>query len=139
MKSKKLTLLTILLLVASDFIEAQIMFSFKMVSMIIPPEATAILSPSVVGPLLRDVIHSPFLWLGLLGMISSFVIWSAILSNIDLSVAYPLGSLSFVLIPVISVLFLDEQISALRWLGIGFITFGIVMLSFDGRTKRGVA
>lgn len=136
MKHKGLTFLTIFLLVASDFIEALIMFSFKKVSMLVPEEATAAALLSNVAPLLSEVAQSPFLWLGVLGMVSSFIVWSAVLSNIDLSVAYPMGSLSFVLIPVVSILFLGEEISALRWVGIAFITFGIVMLSLDGRKTK---
>ena len=82
MKHKGLTFLTIFHLIASDFIEALIMFSFKKVSMLVPEEATASALLSNVAPLLSDVVQSPFLWLGMLGMVSSFIVWSAVLSNI---------------------------------------------------------
>ena len=129
MISRGLNLRIIVLLIATDLIEALIMFSFKMVSMVISTEMP-------IGLLVRALVQSPFLWLGVLSMLSSFIIWTTILSNIDLSVAFPLGSLTFVLVPVFSIIFLHEQISLLRWVGIGCISAGIVLLAYNKKPEK---
>ena len=65
------------------------------------------------------------LGLYLLGTVS----WIAVLSRIDLSVAYPLGSLNYVLITVLSATVLQEAIPPLRWAGTFFILVGILVVA----------
>jgi len=47
------------------------------------------------------------------------------LSKLDLSVAYPMVGLGYVLVLLISWLFLHETVSALRWLGVLLIFAGV--------------
>jgi drug/metabolite transporter (DMT)-like permease len=70
-----------------------------------------------------------FFWLGLVLYISNFFLWMKILSKIDLSVALPLASSSYILIPVAAVFFLHEFVSPLRWLGLALIVVGIYFIS----------
>jgi undecaprenyl phosphate-alpha-L-ara4N flippase subunit ArnE len=66
----------------------------------------------------------------------TFIIWSTILSKIDLSVAVPIASFSYILVPLVSIIFLHEKISALRWLGIFFILAGVIFVSLSSREKE---
>ena len=72
---------------------------------------------------------SPCLWLGIAIYTVSFFIWIAILSRIELSIAIPLSSAMYALVPIFAVIFLHEVISPLRWLGIVSIITGTYVVS----------
>jgi multidrug transporter EmrE-like cation transporter len=58
------------------------------------------------------------------------LIWLIVLSQADLSYALPLfGGLAYLLIPLISWLFLGEPITLVRWLGISLIAGGMYLAS----------
>jgi multidrug transporter EmrE-like cation transporter len=59
----------------------------------------------------------------------SSLFWIAVLSKVNLSLAYPMLALNYVLIPLAAWLFLGEQIPSLRWLGVGIIIIGIIIIS----------
>jgi len=59
----------------------------------------------------------------------SFFIWLVVLSNIDLSYAYPLVSVNFVLVALFSKLFFKERISKRRWLSIAVILIGVILVT----------
>jgi uncharacterized membrane protein len=50
--------------------------------------------------------------------------WLLALSTIEVSKAYPVLALSFVLTTFLSMAVLKERVSSVRWLGIGLITIG---------------
>ncbi len=59
----------------------------------------------------------------------SSLFWIVVLSKIDLSLAYPMLALNYVLVPLTAWLFLNEQVPPLRWLGIGVVIIGVVVIS----------
>ncbi len=59
----------------------------------------------------------------------SSLFWIVVLSKIDLSLAYPMLALNYVLVPLTACLFLGEQVPALRWMGIGVVIVGVVIIS----------
>ena len=59
----------------------------------------------------------------------SSLFWIVVLSRINLSLAYPMLALNFVLVPLTAWLLLGEQVPPLRWLGIGIIVAGVVIIS----------
>jgi drug/metabolite transporter (DMT)-like permease len=64
--------------------------------------------------------------------IGSFLTWMLILRSSKLSLAFPLSSLVFVVVLMVSWLGLGESISPLHWLGVVVIIGGIVLLA-DGK------
>ncbi len=72
---------------------------------------------------------SPFIWAGIAVYALNFFLWIVILSHIDLSVAMPIGSMTYLMIPFLAIFFLKEQITFLRWIGIAFIVAGIYFVS----------
>jgi drug/metabolite transporter (DMT)-like permease len=64
--------------------------------------------------------------------IGSFLTWMLILRSSKLSLAFPLSSLVFVVVLMVSWLGLGESISPLHWLGVCVIIGGIVLLA-DGK------
>jgi len=68
---------------------------------------------------------SAYVWLGVFVFLINFFIWITILSRIDLSIAHPVGSSSYIFVPLLSLVFLHEAVSPLRWMGIVLIIAGI--------------
>lgn len=75
------------------------------------------------------IFLNPFVIVGLLAYFFGVFFWLYGLSKIDLSFAFPFVSLSYVLVFVLSWLFLGEHISALRWIGLATICAGVFILS----------
>lgn len=77
---------------------------------------------------LLTAFTSPFILSGIFLYGLSAILWVIILSKIDLSVAYPSLSLGYILILLVSALFLGESVSAIRFLGVFLIVAGIVFI-----------
>lgn len=80
-------------------------------------------------------VTSPFIWAGIFVYVLSFFTWIIVLSKVDLSVALPLASTDYVIIPVLAIVFLGEQVTLLRWAGIGAIVSGIYFVSKSGKRE----
>jgi drug/metabolite transporter (DMT)-like permease len=76
---------------------------------------------------------SPLVWLGLALYGVGALAWILVLTRLDLSLAYPFLALNFVLIAIVSRLFLGETIPALRWGGIAVICVGILLIARSAR------
>lgn len=66
------------------------------------------------------------LWLGLgLGLfVAETLMYTGALTFLDVSTAYPIGSLSFVAVTVLSHFILGERVTRHRWIGVGLILLG---------------
>ncbi len=62
----------------------------------------------------------------LLGL--GLLFWLGILINTDLSLAYPLLSLNYVLVMISAKIFFNEPVPKVRWLGNAIIVVGIFIL-----------
>jgi len=69
------------------------------------------------------------LGLGLYGV--STIVFIFALKFGELTIVYPLTSLTYVWITIISKKFLNERISVQRWLGIGLIITGIALMNIQ--------
>ena len=78
---------------------------------------------------IRKILKRPEIGLGLLSMAIGLIAWLAALSNADLNIVFPLGSLQYILILFASRFFLSEKIDAPRALGTLFIAGGIVLIA----------
>ncbi len=70
--------------------------------------------------------------LGIIFLAGFFFLWLAILSWCDLSFVLPLTALSYVLTAILSVVFLGENVSALRWAGTVLICIGVALVTKSG-------
>ena len=75
------------------------------------------------------VLRSPWVLLGLMMYGIGALSWVVVLSRLDLSIAYPFLALNFVLVALVSWLLLGESIPGLRWVGIGCICVGILLIA----------
>ncbi len=71
------------------------------------------------------LFSNPFVLLGFASYGVSSIGYLMALSKLDLSVAYPMVGIGYVLVMLISWLFLREQVSAARWLGALLIFAGV--------------
>lgn len=78
-----------------------------------------------------QALGSPLVWAGLMLYGLSAVLWLWVLSRLDVSLAYPMVSLGFVVTLVVGVLFLGEPFSWLRGAGCGLILAGVALLALD--------
>jgi drug/metabolite transporter (DMT)-like permease len=72
---------------------------------------------------------SPLVITGIILYALNFFLWIIILTKIDLSLAVPLGSTTYALIPFSAVVFLHEKISMMEVAGIFCVILGILVLS----------
>ena len=136
MFKKKVTFKILLLLIASDILETAVHFFFKKSTLTASHCQVTDLATAIV--FFKIVFSSLFLWAGLLTVVTVFILWSLILSKIDLSVAVPIASFSYILVPTVSIIFLHEKITSARWLGVFFVLAGVVFVSISSkeRTER---
>lgn len=78
---------------------------------------------------IQRTITTPFVLIGFGAYALSSVLWLAVLSLLDISVAYPVLSIGYVGVVLISALFLQENVSLIRWLGVLVICFGVYLIS----------
>lgn len=74
-------------------------------------------------------LTTPLVLLGLFLYVLSALIWLIVLSRTELSFAYPFIGLSYILILIISWLFLGEDVRLIRWLGTLIICLGVILIS----------
>lgn len=78
------------------------------------------------GPatLFLSFVRSVWFWLAMAAMAFGLLAWLLALTTIQVSKAYPVLALSFVLTTILSMVVLKERVSNVRWFGIGLITIG---------------
>jgi multidrug transporter EmrE-like cation transporter len=86
---------------------------------------------AALGNTYMHAITSPLVWLGLMLYGASAVLWLWVLSRLDVSVAYPLVSLGFVITLTLGVLWLGEPFSWVRVAGCTLIVAGVSLLAFE--------
>ena len=80
-------------------------------------------------PFLAKTIVSPYILLGLLVTLLSTVFYLDLLSRYSLNLVYPLLSLMYIFAAIGGILFLEERLTILNWLGIVFICTGVGIIS----------
>ncbi|MEM3827402.1 MAG: EamA family transporter [Candidatus Micrarchaeaceae archaeon] len=68
------------------------------------------------------------LFLGLVAYFTSTLIYFYVLSRTHLSWAYSLGGLAYIFAVIFADLVLNENIPLLRWIGVGVIFVGVVLI-----------
>lgn len=88
--------------------------------------------PSQWGPMLWEATVSPTVVIGTALFIVFFVLWAVALSRADLSFVLPAVSFEVVLNVLFANWFLGEIISPIRWVGVAFISLGVLMVARSG-------
>ncbi len=78
---------------------------------------------------LPDLPRRAWLLLGVSAYGVEVLLYTEALRFLDVSVAFPLGSLCFVGVALLSRVFLGEAVGRIRWLGVGCIVAGAVLVA----------
>lgn len=62
----------------------------------------------------------------------SVVVWVVALSRVDVSIAYPLLSVGYVINALLAMWLFGESVSLQRWVGIGVILVGVALVARSG-------
>lgn len=77
---------------------------------------------------LKRATASKVIMLGALAMLLEVIVWLAFLSITPLNIAAPLSSANNIFILLASALFLKERVTSKRWLGVGLIITGMLLI-----------
>jgi drug/metabolite transporter (DMT)-like permease len=80
-------------------------------------------------PRLFSIIFNPFVFLGLSSFALSSILWLVILSRFQLSFVYPMVSLAYVAVAILSLFLFKESVTWVRWVGIFTICLGVFLIS----------
>lgn len=69
---------------------------------------------------------------GLFCYVLSVVVWIVALSRVDVSVAYPMLSVGYVVNALLAMWLFGEAVSMQRWLGIGVVLIGVTLIARSG-------
>jgi multidrug transporter EmrE-like cation transporter len=83
-------------------------------------------------PILMKVSFNPFIIAGLACYVLSVLVWLMVLSRVEVSFAYPLLSVGYVVTAFAGLLFFDENMGFIRWMGILVICLGVYLITRTG-------
>jgi drug/metabolite transporter (DMT)-like permease len=79
----------------------------------------------------KKMFLNVFVVLGFLFYGVSNLFWIVILNKLELSYAYPIVSLSYFFVALLSMVFFGEQVSFRRWVSIFIIILGVVVVGLS--------
>jgi drug/metabolite transporter (DMT)-like permease len=83
-------------------------------------------NPNTITP---QLFTSWALWGGIIATLTSLVSWLNALRSVPLIIAFNLGAVTYILVPLGSWVFLGEQVPPIRWLGITLVTLGVLLIA----------
>ena len=75
------------------------------------------------------VFTNIYLLSGMFSYVLSVILWMIVLSKVNVSLAYPLGSVGYIITTVLACLFFNEPITFQKVLGIIIICIGVFVLT----------
>jgi multidrug transporter EmrE-like cation transporter len=87
------------------------------------------LSMEAAWPVALKLMAEPWLWVGLFCYGISVVVWILALSRVDVSIAYPMLSIGYIVNAIAAWYLLGEALGPERITGIGIITVGVIVLA----------
>jgi uncharacterized membrane protein len=75
------------------------------------------------------VLTSGTIWMGIAMMLAFMVCHMLVLSWADYSFVMPFSAIAYALVPLLAYVFLHEEVSTARWIGIVLIVLGVVLIN----------
>jgi len=117
-------------------------FALVIVSVLLSSAAQILLKAGMAAPSVSGLAEAGSRWIylvtalthpmvlaGLAAYGASAIVWLLVLARLDLSMAYPFVALGFVLTALLAWWIHGEVINGSRWLGIGIIAFGVIIIA----------
>ena len=79
--------------------------------------------------LLIPMLCNLWLWSAMVCYAASVILWIVVLSKVEVSFAYPLLSIGYVVVALVGWRFFGESLSAIRFVGIVIICIGVYLIS----------
>jgi multidrug transporter EmrE-like cation transporter len=83
-------------------------------------------------PVLLSAAISPYILAGLSCYVISVVVWMMVLSRVEVSYAYPLLSIGYIVTAMAGWLLFNESMNSSRWIGILVICLGVWLITRTG-------
>jgi multidrug transporter EmrE-like cation transporter len=74
-------------------------------------------------------LRSGWVWCGIIASVISLFNWLATLKKLPLTIAFPVGNVVHILVPLSSWIFLGEAILPKRWMGITLVLIGLMIVA----------
>jgi drug/metabolite transporter (DMT)-like permease len=78
---------------------------------------------------IKSVVSNIYLAISGIAVAGAISFWVYILKHYPFSIAYPLGSISYIFGLIAAVVIFHEQVSAVRWMGVCIIIVGIYFVT----------
>jgi drug/metabolite transporter (DMT)-like permease len=75
------------------------------------------------------LLTSAWIWAWVVAFTTATVLWLLAVSQMNISYAFPLLSAGYVLVAILSRLFLGEKVSWRRWTAIAVICLGVILIA----------
>ncbi len=85
-------------------------------------------TPAALYAFLFQVFTNVTVWLGIACLIGYFLCYTLVLSWADFSYVLPASALTYVLVPVLARIALNESVTPLRWAGVAGIFLGVMLV-----------
>lgn len=82
-----------------------------------------------IGRVLFAVAFNGYIWAGLTCYVISVIVWLLVLSRVEVSYAYPLLSVGYIVTACAGWLLFQESLSLTRLLGIAIICLGVFLIT----------
>jgi drug/metabolite transporter (DMT)-like permease len=79
--------------------------------------------------LLLAVLAESWVWLWGVSFVVATALWLMGVQRLDLSYAFPLLSLGYILVNLLSVLIFRERVYGLRWVAVAVISLGVMLIA----------
>jgi drug/metabolite transporter (DMT)-like permease len=76
-----------------------------------------------------SIISEVLIWSWGLCFVAAMGLWLAGLQKLDLSYAYPLVSVGYILVTVLSFFLFKERVDTRRWLAVAVISVGVILIA----------
>ncbi len=92
-------------------------------------------TPDAVLAALPSIIFNPLIWLGFVGWIGGTVFWLGVISRAPLSLAYPILAMSYFVVVIEAWLFLGEEVTLQKMIGVAVIVGGVILVGLSEQRK----
>jgi drug/metabolite transporter (DMT)-like permease len=83
---------------------------------------------SIIPSLALQMFVNLYVWAWFIFALLAMFLWIWGLAFVDLSWAYPFLSIGYIVVVIVSAVFLQEHISLLRWTGVALISIGMLLI-----------
>jgi drug/metabolite transporter (DMT)-like permease len=81
------------------------------------------------APLLLAVAGEGWVWLWGFSFVIATALWLLGVQRLDLSYAFPLLSIGYILVNLLSVLLFRERVDGMRWVAVAIISLGVILIA----------